>query len=113
MVEKPTTKPAYKYMVKAATTEGYNVTYYTNDPTNAETWAHVMARKLRHANEGKRNVDLVIDIHDISKGREKEQKKDTIIAHYYKNTDGEQFKVFRPDTFMLLPEAGKEIYDEQ
>ena len=108
MVEKPETRAVYKYLVKAATSEGYNVTYHTNNPLKAETWAHVMARNLRHANEGKRNVDLVVDIHDISKG----QEKDTIIAHYCKNANGEQFKVFRPDTFMLLPEAGKEIYDE-
>ena len=108
MVEKPETRAAYKYMVEAATTEGYNAKIYTNDPLKAEVWAHVMARNLRHANDGKRNVDLVVDIHDISK----EKEKDTIIAHYYKNADGEQFKVFRPDTFMLLPEAGKEIYDE-
>lgn len=108
MVEKPETRAAYKFMVEAATTEGYNVKIYTNTPLKAEVWAHVMARNLRHANKDKRNVVLVVDIHDISKG----QKEDTIIAHYYKNADGEQFKTFRSETFMLLPEARKEIYDE-
>lgn len=105
MVKQPATKPVYQFMVKAATNEGFSRVLYVNDYALGEAWMHVMARGLRNANEGKKNISIVITMFDMTNTKEA-----NILAQYNKNADGEQFKVFRPDTLMLLPEARKEIY---
>lgn len=104
MKKNQTQKPAYRFMIKAVSTN-FSRVVHTDDYSLGEAWIHVMARGLKAV--ASPDDTIVITMFDVTV-----DQGPNIIAQYEKLKGQEGFKSFVPDTFMLYPAARKEIYYE-